>query len=217
MAVYDPWTDHAGLRLGESELERSLALVGDHGWIARLTCRAFDAVSAPGARRVVPATIDSVDRLELARASTGWFTYADERDGRGNNLCRWAAANGHLPLLRALRAVGTPWDCWTCNHAARGGHADVLRWALANGCDSTAHASGFAARRGDFPMVRWLHEQGCDWCDWTTTEAARRGDMEMLTYARGNGCVMSDHAAYLAAHAGHVDVAAWVRANLDPA
>ena len=49
-------------------------------------------------------------------------------------VCRVAAQNGNLEVLKWARKEGLFWDSDTCAQAARGGHLDVLKWARANGC-----------------------------------------------------------------------------------
>ena len=49
-------------------------------------------------------------------------------------LCKCAAKNGHLEVLKWARAKGYPWDEQTCAEAAKNGHLEVLQWARANGC-----------------------------------------------------------------------------------
>jgi hypothetical protein len=115
--VYDPWVAEPGFRMDEPALERTLAMVGAAGWIARLACRAFASASPVGARRVRASTVDTPARLGIARASRGW------REPR--NLMIWAATNGHTELLLAVRPLGSlgRWTAYAAGVAAHSGHA----------------------------------------------------------------------------------------------
>ena len=57
-----------------------------------------------------------------------------ERCEWGAATCFQAAADGHLEILKWLRAEGCPWDAATCFAAVAHGHVEVLRWARENGC-----------------------------------------------------------------------------------
>ena len=46
-----------------------------------------------------------------------------------NNICRIAAQNGWLDLLKWARKNGCDWDSYTCNYAAENGHLEILKWA----------------------------------------------------------------------------------------
>ena len=58
----------------------------------------------------------------------------DDLDDDPNRLCRLAAEEGQLEILKWLRANGCPWDEWTCSIAAYRGHLEVLHWLRENGC-----------------------------------------------------------------------------------
>ncbi|MDB9925065.1 ankyrin repeat domain-containing protein [bacterium] len=78
-------------------------------------------------------------------------------------LCRFAARNGHLEVLKWLRASGCPWSNGskgTCAAAARGGHLEILQWA---------------------------RENGCPWDEKTCEEAAKFVHGEVFDWARANG------------------------------
>ena len=88
MATYDPWVGGHPFRLDPPTLAVTLAWVGDAGWVARLACRAFGGAC----RRVAASSVDSPERLELARSARGWVEPDD--------LCQWAAGLGCLEILK---------------------------------------------------------------------------------------------------------------------
>ena len=78
-----------------------------------------------------------------------------------NKICRYAAWNGHLEVLKWARENGCPWNELICTNAALNGHLEVLKWT---------------------------RENGCNWNDWTCANAAKNGHLEVLKWARENGC-----------------------------
>jgi hypothetical protein len=55
-------------------------------------------------------------------------------DEDSDSLCKWAALQGQLEILKWLRENDFPWDEKTCTRAVRGGHLEVLQWLRANSC-----------------------------------------------------------------------------------
>ncbi len=49
-------------------------------------------------------------------------------------LLRQQRENGHLEVLKWLRANGCPWNEEVCGLAATEGHLEILKWARENGC-----------------------------------------------------------------------------------
>lgn len=106
---------------------------------------------------------------------------------RNEETCAIAALNGHLHVLKWLRANGCPWNRYTATSAASGGFTDVLYWARTNGCEwnedaCTAAAGGIAhvmtnryrvnayaykknykktKNGGHLSTLIWLIENGC--------------------------------------------------------
>ena len=111
---YDPWKP-TGFALDPPSLDTTLRLVGDHGWVARLVCRAFTNASCS----VTESSIDSVERLVLVRQVTKWR--------EPTNMCTFAARAGHLDLLKWAR-IGCVLSTATTAHAANKGHLAVLQW-----------------------------------------------------------------------------------------
>ena len=110
----------------------------------------------------------------------------DDLDDDPNRLCRLAAEEGQLEILKWLRANDFRWDSRTCQWAAKCGHLEVLQWARAN---------------------------GCPWDEWTCTGAAEGGHLEVLQWARANGCPWNDNTCAFAAFGGHLVLLQWARAN----
>jgi hypothetical protein len=150
------------------------------GWVARLVCRSFAVASTDGARSVTAKSVDSVERLEMARLLKGW---AEPRD-----LCSWSAGNGHMEVLQWARANGCPWDWRTCATAAYNGHLEVLQWARVNGCPWNEWTCSHAARNGRLEILKWARTNGCPWNEWTCSDAAMNDHLEVLRWARANGC-----------------------------
>jgi len=55
-------------------------------------------------------------------------------DEDSDSLCKWAALQGQLEILKWLRENDFPWDEKTCTRAVRGGHLEVLQWLRADSC-----------------------------------------------------------------------------------
>ena len=62
--------------------------------------------------------------------------------------CAYAAAGGHLALLRWAREHDCPWGASTCAAAAQNGHLEVLKWAREHRCPWTAETCALAAKGG---------------------------------------------------------------------
>jgi hypothetical protein len=150
------------------------------GWVMRLVCRSFATASINGTHRVTAKSVDSVERLEMARLLKGWVEPLD--------LCSWSAHNGHLEVLKWAWANGCPWNEWTCAHAAMNGHLEVLKWARANGCPWDWWTCANAASYGRLEVLKWARSNGCPWNVWTCQWAAMNGHLEVLKWALANGC-----------------------------
>jgi hypothetical protein len=146
----------AMVEMGADVLSVIMEAVTPAGWVARLVCRSFVVASTDGARSVTAKSVDSVERLEMARQLKGWVEPED--------LCSWSAGNGHLEVLQWARANGSPWDEWTCTKAARNGHLEVLKWARANGCPWNESTCSYAVMNGHLEVLRWARANGCPGC-----------------------------------------------------
>ena len=94
------------------------------------------------------------------RARSGWKSKR-KRAHPTVYSCAWAAAGGHLALLRWARAQDPPcpWDKETCALAAGGGHLELLRWATASGCPHDVEGCKKSAREKSMASVEdWLSE-----------------------------------------------------------
>jgi hypothetical protein len=153
MALYDPWSSDVGFRLDEPTLGLTLTQVGSAGWVARLVCRAFIVASATDAKDVRASSLNSIERIRLARSVSNWV--------EPENWCDFAAKNGHLKVLQWARANGCDWTHWTCDWAAKNGHLEVLQWARANGCDWSSDTCALAASNGHLEVLKWAQANGC--------------------------------------------------------
>jgi hypothetical protein len=84
-------------------------------------------------------------------------------------------------MLKWARAIGCPWDKWTCRLAAKGGHLEVLKWARTNGCPWDGRTCAFAAKYGHLEVLKWARENGCPWNAHTRRLSASMGYVETVT------------------------------------
>ena len=99
-----------------------------------------------------------------------------------------ATAGGQKAVLLWLRKNGYP--CLneeTCHYAAAGGHLEVLKYAHENGCPWDERTCYEAAGGGHLDVLKYLHEQGCPWDEWTYQAAAREGHLDVLKYLHEEG------------------------------
>jgi hypothetical protein len=211
----------AMVELNADVLSVIMEAVTPAGWVGRLVCRSLAVASTDGARSVSAKSVDSVERLEMARQIKGWV---EPRD-----LCRWSAYNGHLEVLQWARTDGCPWDPSTCSRAAYNGNLEILQWARVNGCpwneltcaDAAENGNlevlqwtcSRAALNGHLEVLKWARANGCPWNWRTCIYAARNGYLEVLKWARDNGCPWNEWTCSRAALNGHLEVLQWARAN----
>jgi hypothetical protein len=62
----------------------------------------------------------------LKMSKCGYYYYVD--------ICKYAAANGFLNILKWAKELKFPWDTNTTKYATLNGHCNVLMWAIENGC-----------------------------------------------------------------------------------
>ena len=129
--------------------------------------------------------------IRTSSALKGWST----------EVCRVAAAAGHIVCLRFLHEHGCPWDQETLASAVRGGHDECLEYALREDCPlpncATARIMYSSSRLtlcelfctamvdGGHKMARLLplaRSRGFGWDSATAVAAARTGNLESLQY-----------------------------------
>ncbi|CAM9621209.1 unnamed protein product [Pylaiella littoralis] len=76
-----------------------------------------------------------------------------------------AAHGGHLHVVQGLRARGYRWSTGICKQAAGDGHLVLLKWCLLNGCPWSWSEVVDAARGGDFAdgsldVLEWCNKVG---------------------------------------------------------
>ena len=80
-----------------------------------------------------------------------------------DDLCMYAAQNGHLHTLQWLRARDPPclWHEWTCEGAAANGHLEVLKWLRSQElpCPWGEITCRGAAANGHLEVLQWLRSQ----------------------------------------------------------
>ena len=71
--------------------------------------------------------------------------------------------DGHLEVMKWLRANGCPWNEETCMGATEGGQQKVLQWARANGCPWDGNTCSAAALGGHLEVLKWARANRCPW------------------------------------------------------
>ena len=137
-------------------------------------------------------------------------------DEDSDSLCKWAALQGQLEILKWLRENDFPWDEKTCTRAVRGGHLEVLQWLRANSCPWNEYTCAWAAHDGDLEMLQWARANGCPLSVHTCAYAVWGGHLEVLQWARANGCPWDYRTRANAAANGHTELLSWARANGAP-
>jgi hypothetical protein len=130
-----------------------------------------------------------------------------------DNTCLYAAAYGHLHVLKWARENGCKWDSRTCSHAAIYGHLHVLQWARENGCDWDSWTCTCAAEGGHLNILQWARENGCDWDFRVCRQAIEFGHLHILKWAMENGCDWGPGCYNSAVEYGHADIVEWIEKN----
>jgi len=147
--------------------------------------------------------IGSLNLLKIAHIggfSSNIDTFYQEED-----ICMYAAANGHLDCLKYLHENNFYWNALTCNGAAKNGHLDCLMYALENGCRWDESTCMYAARNGYLDCVMYAHKKGCPFHTWICSAAASVGHLNILIYLHQNDCSWDDYTCKSAAKNGYLD------------
>ena len=72
-----------------------------------------------------------------------------------NKICRDAASNGHLHVLKWAVSNGCTLDSSIFRDAASTGHLHVLKWATSNGYPLDESISYYAGLNGKFKILKW--------------------------------------------------------------
>lgn len=78
-----------------------------------------------------------------------YFAYITE-------LCRLAAANADLNMLKWLHQHGAPWNQETCTAAIDAHQMDILQWAIKRGCPFKRSLYTYACKQGQYTMAKWV-------------------------------------------------------------
>jgi hypothetical protein len=173
--------------------------------IVRLTDRYFAGLIQP----------QDVNLLDFG-AKHNLLEYCEIGLSRGDpkgQICRIAALNGHLEILRWARSQGCPWDEITCTWAAQKGHLEVLKWARSQGCPWSSWTCTWAAEYGHLETLKWVRKHGCPWGSDTCSLAANSGHLEVLQWLRSQGCPWNENVCVWAARNGHLEVVKWANDN----
>jgi len=93
---------------------------------------------------------------KLFHLSSNNYYYVTKKWDKIKKICRYAAENGYLDILKWARSNKCPWDDWTCAWAAWGGHLDVLKWARANKCPWSWRTCAYAALGGHYKLALYF-------------------------------------------------------------
>ncbi|KAG5182158.1 hypothetical protein JKP88DRAFT_349039 [Tribonema minus] len=80
-------------------------------------------------------------------------------------ICNAAARHGQLAALQWMLRRGCLWDVFKgdlVTEAARNGHLNMLKWLRAMGFKFGARTVQLAVRGGHFETVKWLHKEGAE-------------------------------------------------------
>ena len=143
-----------------------------------------------------------------------WAWHHEEKHSWNSYLCKKAAENGHLEVLKWLRGAGCNWDSHTCAYAALNGHVEILKWAYKNGCPLGKNTGYIAASGGNLDILKWAIENGCKWHPNIFVNAAYNGHVEILQWAKDDmGRMSCRDICNIAARNGQLEVLQWARKN----
>ena len=120
--------------------------------------------------------------------------------------CSFAAAGGHLEVLKFLRERRCPLREDTCIAAASEGHLAALKYVIAESGIISTTCTQFAARFGHLEVLKFLKSKKFPCYEETITAAARGGHLEVLKYLRKRKCPWDEETCEAAAEGGHLDV-----------
>jgi hypothetical protein len=103
-------------------------------------------------------------------------------------LCRMAAREGNLSVLKYLRSIHCSWYRDTCANAAKNGHLDVIQWCHSNGFPWDAKTCHNAAGNGHIDILKWCRQNGCEWWQSTCEALESKGYFDVLQWSFENGC-----------------------------
>jgi len=122
--------------------------------------------------------------------------YEDE-DLNGEDFCFYAAAYGHIEILKFLHENKSYISGWVFGGAAKYGNLECLIYLTEIGYKiDTYFDFGFdyASRYGKLECLRYLHEKGYPWSSETCKSAAAYNNLKCLKYAIENGCPYDEQA-----------------------
>ena len=128
-------------------------------------------------------------------------------------ICRLAAREGSLNILKWIRENGWPWDGFICCNAAYHKYLKILKWARKNNYPWDETTCQYAIGNGHLEILKWARENGCYWNWETCAHAARNGHLEMLKWFRKNNCPWNSRICLIAAINGHLKILQWAHEN----
>lgn len=137
----------------------------------------------------------------------------------GARVCRFAARDGELDVLRWARQDGCPWDASACEAAAESGHLDVLDWAVSHGCDWGEDTLSAAAAAGKLNTLKWAVSQPSAplLSARVFAAGAQSGSYRVLQWLLDQNCPRNSATFAAAAWMGDIDTLEWLYAHEFPA
>ncbi len=149
------------------------------------------------------------------------FFIAEEFDIDMSSICREAARNGHLNILKWIYVyAGSSWDricgfnVWDV--AGEKGDLNILDWIKTkdpNGYD----IASIGASSGNLEVIKWAIDNRCyrigPECVETATAAAKGGHLTVLQWLKTQGFAWSAITCSCAARFGHLEVLKWAKEN----
>ena len=116
----------------------------------------------------------------------------DDDEMYDEHMCFYAAAYGHLDILKFLHKNKVEWSEWVSTAASKYNNLECLIYLRENGCQCSYNTCNYASRYGNLECLKYLHENGSKWCFETCINAIAYNNLECLKYAIENGCPYND-------------------------
>ena len=123
----------------------------------------------------------------------------------GQEVIHRACTKGNLRTAQSLRdIVGASWDESCTALAAQNGHMQLLKWLRAEGCPLDVRVVHSLAKAGDTAMLEWARSQDppCPWDSHTHAIAAGHGNLACMQWLHGAGLALCPGLCALAATKG---------------
>ena len=78
----------------------------------------------------------------------------------GEDICLFAAKEGHLACMKYAHSIGSPWEN-SCDAAATGGFVECLKFAREHGAEWDEDCTRYAAEGGHYQCLHYAIENDC--------------------------------------------------------